>query len=280
MRIGTTETVRRIALALDERQPFSLVRMGDGEYRAMMAMKAGRMPDGRGTCTGDVPGIGNTYTVEDVASHYALFVAGLQKVDVLGLWFWRHSGDRMREAIMEEVDRLVGMDERVVTDTFVSNYMMIGGQFWDLVEGRRVLIVNDHPAAIMEAFSARRYSEQMRCFGIDKHPPWNIVGGVRVDCVEKVARDAPDPTEEPEAEWRPVMQYVDEAAAYEFDIALVGFSWRSMIVCPMLAERTGKVVLDMGHTLNEVWMPRPEWTQYCSWEGLIGEAKAALELSP
>jgi hypothetical protein len=280
VRIGTTETVRQIVEALEERRPFSLVRLCDGEMRAMQDMEAGRMPDGRGARQGvlppgPVPGHDVPFTAEVVDAEWTLFRQGLQGADILGLGPWPPAGENVYPALKELLRPVVCLKCAVLADTYVTSYMVCGGELWGLLEGQRILIIGPQPGMLVEAVETQRYSDAFRHFGIAKHPPWDIVGTMRTDCAIEAPGDWRYKESGPAPVWRPTSEYLDEAAAHDFDIALVGFGWRAAALCPALAERTGKVVLDMGHVLRELWYPRRDWERVESWGGIMERAREA-----
>jgi hypothetical protein len=269
IRIGTAEAAHRIRLALDERQAFAFVRLGDGEMRALHAMRDGIMPgawieaDHRGS-----------RSPEEAAHWLNACREGLCKADMLGLPF-AIGGETYLPPLVDELRMLIDLDAKPVCDTCFPAFAMIGQQLWPLLKDQRILIMNDQPAAIMDAVRMGGYSAQCLNYGIGTYPAWNIVGTVRTDSWPMLG-DEQYETAEPAPSWHQPAHYVEQAAAYDFDIALVGFGWRCMIACPMLAEMTGKVVVDMGHILREVWLERPDWQASCSWGGFEELAPGAL----
>lgn len=254
-RMGTRETVRHIGRALEQHRTFSLVRLADGELRALQSMKQGRMPDGLSQGMG-------APDAERAPEQLDAFERQLYRANVIGLPFHTGAGTYCEQLIDELNPR--SHPSRSFCDALINVFLLMGGYLSALCLGRRVLLVNDQPDAVRAAMAEGRYSEQCLHYGMGRYPPWNIIGGVRTDS-HPVPGDEQWPSEPLPPLGRPIDSYVAEAAGYDFDIALVGFGWRAVSFCPMLAERTGKVVLDMGHVLREIWLKRPQWRDGAFW---------------
>jgi hypothetical protein len=120
-------------------------------------------------------------------------------------------------------------------DCLVHYYLVIGGFFWGLLKGQRLLVMNDDPACVAQALRGEiPYANGLPAYHRQK---------LMATCATVI--DGPG-----------IDKFVENASAFKtWDVALVGAGARKMAIIPELAESTGKVVLDMGKVLDRLWRP-------------------------
>ncbi len=237
--LRTAEVAARIYQAIENKEAFSLVRMADTEENLLWAAK-GILPKAQGM---------NPHVDPDTYPGLVPRLAeGLTKADLLGVPM---SGPHAHKAAFQPLLmgglKLHGVASHwpdgpmpQLCDALVAYYLVIGGFFWGLLRGKRLLVMNDDPMPVARALREGSYANGV--------PTYNA--RVLDACRRSVRIEGPG-----------IDPYVELAAqdANNWDVALVGAGARKMAIIPELAEKTGKVVLDMGKVLARLIDPHPIW---------------------
>ncbi|NIK68758.1 MULTISPECIES: GT-D fold domain-containing glycosyltransferase [unclassified Paenibacillus] len=208
------EQVRDTILqAMDEKQPLSIVRLGDGELLTMaqeivmpvdQVRKEGRFLDYAGVKVPDL----------DTRNKLAEAVA---RADIVGLPRTRMPNYQL---LVSPVFQAYGLSftERLWTDSLINYSLCQAGCLLPVLQNRSVLLIGNM-AEPLSAVLAQR--------GI-------TIAGVVAPV--NGARDAE--------------RVVSAARLYDFDIALVSAGIAAVLITEELARITGKVAVDFGHLAN------------------------------
>ena len=208
----TADIVAQIDRALDCGEPYVLNRAADGEA-AFLTVAAG------GSVTGHTrESLWDWYRISlDNSAAVKAIISGLTRCDALGIpTLEEWAGMWNMQLGLVTAFRYFGHDlsEMPLTHHAVVQWMLIRGEF-ERWRGRRMVVLNENASVLAQGLT----------------PAMNIVGAVDV---------GPDEIDDA----------VDRATEYNFEIALLSVGVRKFAIAHRLAERTGRVVLDMGWTLN------------------------------
>jgi len=211
-RYKTAVIVAQIDRALETGEPYVLNRAADGEA-AFITIAAG------GSVTGHTKeSLWDWYRISlDNSAAVKAIVGGITRCDALGVPTLEAWAGMWNMALgLVTAFRYWGheLSEMPLTHHAVAQYMIMRGEF-ERWHGRRMVVVNENASELAQRLV----------------PIMNIVGAVDV---------GPDEID----------GAVDRAAGYDFEIALLGVGVRKFAIAHRLAERTGRVVLDLGWTLN------------------------------
>jgi hypothetical protein len=209
------ETYAALENALAQRQPYSLVRLGDGELLTLA--QGSVLPVEAVAKEGDfLPYAG--VNVPDLQAREELIEA-VRRASLIGVPLSRRPNF---QPLLFSVWRAYGIRPESLRLTISTINQSLREQGWlnRLMAGRRVLVVGDIAQPLAE-----RLVEQ----------------GVAVSGTVQPVRGVAD-----------IGRVVEEASRCDFDLALVSAGIAAVSICVRLAERTGKVAIDFGHQADVV----------------------------
>lgn len=232
VKLKTRDVAVGINDALLAGHPYVLTRMGDGE--AAFLIWAG--DESIITPTRDY--IWQHYRISpDNTEAVVAILNGLPICDAFGIptlepWadMWNTRAGVIRAFAIWGYD----LSAMPITHQFIARFLIIGGHFRDWLT-YSFLVLNEDAEAISDALSNGRYAEVAEKYDLG---PVKIAGSVTLG-------------------WDEIDEAVERAVAHDFDIALVGAGVRKYALCHLLAARTNKIVLDVGHVLNSLTGIKP-----------------------
>ena len=157
-------------------------------------------------------------------------VDAIERVDILGIHI---SGPRAIQVQASVLGALrawrIEPTDFDLADVYLMYYLIIKGYLWNWAESR-ILIINENASEIAPLLRAGKYSPMVAQYTVNA-PPMNVVGSVDL------------------AEYE-IDAAIERAATHNVDLVLIGAGARKFPIGTELAQRTGAVVLDMGHGLN------------------------------
>ncbi|MDQ8735763.1 GT-D fold domain-containing glycosyltransferase [Paenibacillus sp. LHD-38] len=215
------QVLRSIKNALDNHQPFSMVRIGDGEnivmaqksvwsiktvLRELWAKKANRGKKG--------------VRLPNLKLRNEM-VRSIKKANIVGILI---PGDkrtvahpRVKRPLTNKIFRYYKLKPRYTCDAVVNRFLAGRKEFWDVLRGRRVLIITREAERLKKILQKDPY-------GMD------IAGTIIFSDYTQMNR---------------TLTQV-EAMKYQFDIALISCGVNSVVLAPAIARLTGKVAIDFG----------------------------------
>lgn len=214
------QTYAKIRNALDHKKPFSLVRIGDGEniclaqssvwsvkrvLKEPWAVKANRGEMG--------------VTLPNLHLRNQM-VSEIRKADVVGVL---SPGDaliraprELKRPLTNAVFTYFGLSPSIRCDACINRYAPQDKDFWNLLKGRRILIISRHARRIKLILQQKR--------GLQ------VVGAI------------------PFSHYRQIGSTLKQVSAmkHSFDLALLSTGVNAVILAPRIARMTGKVALDFG----------------------------------
>ncbi len=245
--INTAEVVAGIDEALEAGEPYVLNRIGDGEAGWLMWAR------GRSITTPSKAWSFEHYRIEpDDRDAVEKIVHGMVVCNALGIpWFekWAMMWNMLPLCVDAFAAWACDLSAMPLTHQFVVRYMILRGEF-ERWHGRRLLVVNEDAEEVAA--------------GLPKD--MNIVGAVSVG-------------------WHEIDAVVERCARHDFEIALLGVGVRKFAIGHRLAELTGRVVLDVGHSLNTMASVNPtNYREHGNYQRLFErdwlEAKRIVEEMP
>jgi len=206
------ETLER---SLAERQPFSLVRLGDGELLTLAQDRVLSVE----TVAREGPFLSYAgVNVPDLAARDELAEA-VRRASMVGVPLSRRPHF---QPLLFAVWRAFGIrpDSLRLTTSTINYSLQEQGWLYRLLAGRRVLVIGNVAPPLAEQLAARGFA---------------VAGAIHP------VRGVAD-----------VRRVVEEASGCDFDLALVSAGIAAVSICVQLAERTGKVAIDFGHQANVI----------------------------
>jgi hypothetical protein len=212
---NAAQVTERIRTALDNRTPFSLVRIGDGEVLTMaqetvlsidQVKEEGKFLSYAGV---DVPNL----PARDQ------LVEALKRANVVGIPKLRNF---TYQPLAFETLRAHGIDYRnlSLTHSLVNYYIYKEGRLSGLLRGRRVLLVGNVADALSSVLSEH---------------------GITVSGIVTPVHGVKD-----------IQRVMEEVSRYSFDIALVSSGISAVTISQRIATELGRVAIDFGHLADEL----------------------------
>lgn len=223
--IPTNKVLNQIQIALKQKKPFSLIRIGDGE-NIILAQNVFLSPREvlktywvKQSDTGRGKGV----TLPNLSLRNQL-VKAIRVANVVGVC--RQKNDEVcvpskykREFTNRIFDHF-HLNPSILCYVFVNRKMVSHRLFWELIHRYRTLLISKWAEAYAEIIT-REYA--------DLKP--RIVG-----CVDFT-------------HYQQIPATLSLINKYRFDLALISAGVNSVILAPSIAERYGKVALDFGKTM-------------------------------
>ncbi|WP_211344397.1 GT-D fold domain-containing glycosyltransferase [Paenibacillus lentus] len=209
-----TEVYAEIGRALDQRQPFSVVRLGDGELLTLAHDMIISTEQARAWGS-FLPYAG--VILPDEAARSAL-ADSLHKASIIGIPESRHPSF---QGLLFPVLKQLGIScrELKMTTSTVNYALHEQGLLYPMLRGRKLLLIGNKAGGLANVLSNHGFKVN----GIIT--PVNGVHDVR--------------------------RVMKEATSFEFELALVAAGVAAVVICATIAEELGKVSFDLGHLANQ-----------------------------
>lgn len=204
------EVLQQIKFAIDNKKTYSLVRFGHGEMH-VVGHKV--FPKHRNSI---YFGYYNKYAgITDLNDDITFkLINALKKADLVGLGNHVNYNKELLEMIIEHYNLYVAP----VCSAWICDEMIESQKFFELLKPLKVVIVGRR---------AKEGAEKFRSLGI------NVVATMGHEGFDEMPNT------------------INKVCSInDFDIALVAAGVPATIMCPEIAEKTGKVVIDFGHALD------------------------------
>lgn len=222
--LKVNQVLRLIRNAVEQRKPFSLVRVGDGEnlilaQNSVMPIKEVLSENWSKAANQGKKGV----TLPNLKLRNEM-VKALKKADVIGIPFW--NGDpiiaeqRIKRPLSEAVFQYFKIRPKRTCHTFVNRVFTQKRRFWRILKGRRIILIGDWGESVKPILQKEPYK-----LNIVFVQPFSNYG--QMEKVLKVAIQR----------------------QHEFDIALVSCGVNAVVLTQKIAESTGKVAIDFGKSL-------------------------------
>ncbi|MDQ8735764.1 GT-D fold domain-containing glycosyltransferase [Paenibacillus sp. LHD-38] len=221
MNLNWEKVLHMIKHALDHRQPFSIVRIGDGENIVMAQRSVWRMSSvlkepwairaNRGQKGVRLPNL----TLRDQ------MIRSIKMADIVGVL---PPGDRrtyaprrLKRPLTNKIFQYYKLKPRYTCDAVVNRFLAGRKEFWDVLRGRRVLIITRHAERLKRSLQRDPYR-------------MNVVGTIAFSNNKQMG------------------SALKKAYAMKdkFDIALISCGVNTVVLAPEIARLTGKVAMDFG----------------------------------
>ncbi|WP_211093675.1 GT-D fold domain-containing protein [Cohnella fermenti] len=213
--LGTAAVYEELERALSERRAYSLVRLGDGELLTLAQDTVMSMDEVRRE------GFFLPYAGIEVPDHQGRdeLASAMRTATVVGIPLSRRP---LFQPLLFAIWKAYGIQPESLrlTSSTVNYSLKDDGYLHRLIAGRRLALIGD----LAEPLASSLLS-------------WGAQIAATVSPVKGIA------------DYRRV---VDEAAARDFDLALVSAGIAAVPICVHLANRTGKVCIDFGHLANAI----------------------------
>lgn len=215
------QVLRSIKHALDNHQPFSMVRIGDGEnivmaqksvwsirrvLKELWAKKANRGKKG--------------VRLPNLKLRNEM-VRSIKKANIVGILV---PGDtrtvahpRVKRPLTNKIFRYYKLKPRNTCDAVVNRFLAGRKEFWEVLRGRRVLIITREARKLKKILQKDPYR-------------MDIAGTIVFSDYKQMGR---------------ALKQAEEMKN-QFDIALISCGVNSVVLAPEIARLTGKVAIDFG----------------------------------
>jgi len=231
MNLSWVKVLARIKHALDHQKPFSMVRIGDGENIVMAQKSVWRMESvlrepwskraNRGEKGVRLPNL----ELRDQ------MIRSIKKADIVGIL---PPGDRrtyaprrLKRPLTNKIFRYYKLKPRYTCDAVVNRFLAGRKEFWDVLRGRRVLLITRHAERLKKVLQSDPYS--MDIAGIIVFKDNNQMS----HALEQI-----------------------ESMKDNFDVALISCGVNTVVLAPEIARLTGKVAIDFGKGHHKVFKKR------------------------
>lgn len=210
--------------AIENKKPFSLLRVGDGENLILAQDSVLTIPEvlNRGWAKAANEGKKGV-----TLPHFNLrdeMVEALKKADLIGIPFWENdpimADQIVKRPLTEAVFKHFNIQPTKICHTFVNRVLTQKREFWSLLKGRRILLIGSWAGQVKP---------------ILEMVPYEL--NIAVTCEFTKYDDMKETLAK-------LIEIKDE-----FDIALVSCGVNAVVLAQKIAELTGKVALDFGKSL-------------------------------
>ena len=223
--ISTAEVLNRIRIALLQKKPFSLVRIGDGE-NIVLAQNVFFSPKEvlntywvKQSDTGRGKGV----TLPNLNLRNQM-VKAIRRADLVGIC--RQTNDEVcvpstyKRELTNKLFEHFHLKPSNLCYVFVNRQMVSYRLFWEIIHRYRTLLISKWAKAYAEKIT-REYS----------YLKPRIAG-----CIDFT-------------HYKQIPDVLEEVGKYRFDLALISAGVNSVLLAPAIAERYGKVAIDFGKTM-------------------------------
>lgn len=252
--ISTAEVLNRIQIALLHKNPFSLVRIGDGENIVLaqnVLLSPKEVLNTYWVKQSDT-GRGKGVTLPNLNLRNQM-VKAIRRADLVGIC--RQKNDEVsvpskyKRELTNKLFERFHLKPSNLCYVFVNRKMVSYRLFWEIIHRYRTLLISKWAEAYAEKIT-REYT--------DLKP--RIAG-----CLDFT-------------HYKQIPDILEEIGKYRFDLALISAGVNSVLLAPAVAERYGKVGVDFGKTMMYTvrpcskinpWRPK-EKKDYQPQETLLG----------
>lgn len=230
--LGIEEVLDRIGEALRQEQPFSLVRIGDGENLVMAQEKLWpleRVLEERWAVKANKGHKG--LTLPNLELRDAV-VDSVRRADVVGIL--RHGDETikapgyLKRELTDQIFDFYGLAPAFTCDACLNRKLATSERFWVLLRGKRILLVTREVGAVQPVLESTKYG---------------------MNIVQTIAFDGYHQMEE-------TLAWIGSAAG-SFDVALFSCGVNAVVLAQRTAELTGAVALDFGKAINIIVYGKP-----------------------
>lgn len=221
MNLEWKNVLTKIKYALDNQQPFSMVRIGDGENIVMAQKSVWRLSSvlrepwakkaNRGQKGVRLPNL----KLRDQ------MVQSIKKADIVGILppgdRRTYAPGRLKRPLTNKIFRYYRLKPRYTCDAVVNRFFAGRKEFWDVLRGRRVLLVTRHAERLKKVLQSKPYM-------------MDIAGTIVFTNNNQMSH---------------ALQQVNEMKD-NFDVALISCGVNTVVLAPEIALSTGKVAIDFG----------------------------------
>lgn len=219
--------LRRIKHALDNHQPFSMVRIGDGE-NIVLAQKSVwniksvlREPWAKKANSGK-----KGVRLPNLKLRNQM-VRSIKKANIVGILppgdTRTYAPNRLKRPLTNKIFRFYKLRPHNTCDAVVNRFLAGRREFWGALRGRRVLIITEQADKLKSALLRDPYR-------------MNIAGTIVFSDYKQMNR---------------ALNQV-KAMKDKFDVALISCGVNSVVLAPEIARLTGKVAIDFGKGIRVV----------------------------
>ncbi|WP_419874297.1 GT-D fold domain-containing glycosyltransferase [Candidatus Pristimantibacillus sp. PTI5] len=225
------QVLARIKEALDHVRPFSLIRIGDGE-NVIMAQKsvwslravlntpwARRANHPVRTRSARLGHKEKGVTLPNLKLRNQM-VRSIRKADIVGILPIKDkikAPKRVRRPLTNKIFRYYKLKPRFTCDAFINREFASKPEFWDVLRGKRILIITEHAKKLKEVLQSEPYNMA-------------IAGTIIFRHYKQISRTLKKA----------------EGMKDQFDIALISCGVNAVVMAPEVARLTGKVAIDFG----------------------------------
>ena len=223
--ISTIEVLNRVQIALKQKKPFSLVRIGDGENIVLaqnVLLSPKEVLNSYWVKQSDT-GRGKGVTLPNLNLRNQM-VKAIRRADLVGIC--RQKNDEVsvpskyKRELTNKLFERFHLKPSNLCYVFVNRKMVSYRLFWDIIHRYRTLLVSKWAEAYAEKIT-REYT----------YLKPRIVG-----CIDFT-------------HYKQIPDILAQLGKYRFDLALVSAGVNSVLLAPAIAERYGKTALDFGKTM-------------------------------
>ncbi|MDQ8735766.1 GT-D fold domain-containing glycosyltransferase [Paenibacillus sp. LHD-38] len=230
-KLNSDQVLARIKEALDHQRPFSLIRIGDGE-NVIMAQKSVwslrevlRTPWARRanhpvrTRSARLGHKEKGVTLPNLKLRNQM-VRSIRKADIVGILPIKDkikAPKRVRRPLTNKIFRYYKLRPRFTCDAFINREFASKPEFWEVLRGKRILIITEHAKKLKEVLQSDPYRMV-------------ITGAIIFTHFKQMSK---------------TLNKV-EGMKDQFDIALISCGVNAVVMAPEVARLTGKVAIDFG----------------------------------
>lgn len=220
--LSTLEVIEEVERAIQERKPFSLVRVGDGENIVLAQRHVMPLEEVIKTRWGKL-----SRTTKDKGIRLPhekardRLIQSLRRADVVGIPHYNDGEIRAPQKFLRPLTdrcfRMYAIAPKKVCHTFVNRHMVGEKSFWEMLSGRKVAVISRWASA----FAKLVKTEYADC---------------RINFTALL----------PFSHYEEIKETVKEMKGVSCDLVLVSAGINALILCDKLAREQGRVALDFG----------------------------------
>ncbi|MEW9672182.1 GT-D fold domain-containing glycosyltransferase [Ammoniphilus sp. 3BR4] len=221
------QVLQAIGAALKDKRPFSVVRVGDGENIVLAQYDLLPEKELKKTAVGSQwPSHPAGVRLPDTKARDEV-LASLKSVDLIGILPYNdkriYAPDKYKRPLTDKIFEYHGISPKATFDAYMFRNILSDSSFWKLMVGKRIAVIS-------------KWAVQFKVAAQYAAHHWNfsIASTLNINNYYNIPK------------------VLKQLESLDFDIAFLGAGVGAIVLSQQIAERFGKVAIDIGQGISNV----------------------------